>query len=109
MNYRRGVHRIYLTLTLAWIALVVFMVVSDRWICEPLWRIVPTTYHELDKQYAAAARGPEEDFGYNFAPLAIAKMTWIVGLALPLPLIGYLLFLQLLPWIYRGFRPGTWI
>lgn len=41
MNYRRGLQRVYLVLTVAWFLLVLLMVVSNRWVWEP-WQITPS-------------------------------------------------------------------
>lgn len=39
--------------------------------------------------------------------LRTKKAIWITALALPMPILGYLLLFGAVPWIYRGFRPGT--
>lgn len=59
MNFRRGFQRVYAILAVAWVALVIFMVISDRWICEPWWRVLPNTYDNLAEQIGVGQNAKE--------------------------------------------------
>jgi hypothetical protein len=104
MNYRRGFQRSYAVLTVAWIVLVTFMVLSGRWIWEP-WRIVPTTLEAslIDAGGKPIASGPDNEWVVlKEAPSEVApihQMEEIVMLAMPIPSAGYLLLFCVLPWV----------
>ena len=122
MNIRRGFQRVYGLLTVAWIALVIFMVLSNRWICEPWWRVLPisydTFYNNLTEQAGLPPNAKVEEMPSVFINryfqimgdindhLRAKKAIWIAALSLPLPIFGYLLLFGALPWIYRGFKPS---
>lgn len=113
MNYRRGLQRAYFVLVAAWIALVVFMVLSDRWICEPWWRVLPNTYDSLAEQAGAGPNSTSQPLINGYLKFlegindhfAAKKAIWIAALSLPMPIVGYLLLFGAVPWIYRGFGP----
>jgi len=71
MNYRRGFQRTYAVLAVAWIALVIFMVTSDRWIWTQ-WRITPTTWDALAKECGSVDVPPGELGSNPTDPSAIA-------------------------------------
>jgi hypothetical protein len=109
MNYGRGLRRVYALLTVAWIALVVSMVVSNRWVWTP-WRITPTTEDALLKEYGGVVADPN-DHQYDDSPLVKAvgppvsrKIAEVAALALPIPITGYLLLFYAVPWVFRGFK-----
>jgi hypothetical protein len=45
MNYRRGLHRLYVVFAAAWFLLVLFMVAAERWLWAP-WHVLPATWHD---------------------------------------------------------------
>jgi hypothetical protein len=130
MNYRRGLHRLYLTLAAAWFLLVLFMVATDRWFWTP-WRVLPITWgggwqvvsqEPIPSQFGgvpvdapATGRSPDalDDMlsrmpksNRNARPLSLTrKAEDVAALALPFPILGYALLFWVWPWVYRGFGP----
>jgi hypothetical protein len=105
MNYRRGFQRVYAVLTVVWIAIVLFTVISGRW--EPWLRlhfhqgmasledIVPDQSNNQFDQATVWREGARQ------------RWVWALGLSLIPPVVLYLLLFYVALWIYRGFRPGT--
>jgi len=112
MNYRRGLQRVYAVAWGAWLLVVVFMVLSNRWSWVP-WRITPMTWAEAAKEAGLEyvlppPAGFEMDSAAQMQVIVVSparKVLWIGALALPLPLLGYFLLFHVSRWVYRGFRP----
>jgi hypothetical protein len=115
VNYRRGLRRLYLTLAAAWFLVVLFMVATDHWLWTP-WNVLPVTWGRLAKERGVwISTGPPVELSPKdvqldqilatlpVSPLRIARN--VAALALPLPILGYVLLFWVWPWIYRGFRP----
>jgi hypothetical protein len=121
MNYRRGLHRLYLVLAASWFLLVLFMVATDHWFWTP-WRVLPVTWEQLAKKHGLTVSDvPAPPPGFEVsrpdalddmlsgmpkaAPSPLRILRDVAALSVPLPALGYLLFFWVWPWIYRGFRP----
>lgn len=86
MNYRRGLQRVYAVLTAAWVVAVLLAVIYKGWQPQALF-----------------------NGGWEFADISLTeefRMGWISIAAISSgpPILGYLLFFHVLPWIFRGFR-----
>jgi hypothetical protein len=106
MNYRNGVQRLYAVLAVAWVLLTAVMVTSNRWIWQP-WRITPISWEEDAKQYGLSFSDKMPTDGKYVGDIIVrprTKLIWICALSLPMPITGYLLLFQVIPWVYRGFR-----
>lgn len=91
-NYRHGFQRIFLVLTIAWMAVAFLAVFSGR--SMPPW---------LDRLTVLRS----QVIGGSSSPLAgwsPAVWLWAIGLSLIPPAIAYLLLFFVAEWVYRGFR-----
>ena len=130
MNYRRGFQRIYAMLTLAWIAILLLNLPSDRWDFWRKWDIFDQvaahpcaveghcSEEELKFPWIAArvdqeARLREQpkwktlsEYITLSVPVEsrVARFLWLVDLLLLPPTLGYTAFFIMAPWIYRGFK-----
>ena len=116
MNSRRGFQRLYVVLTLAWAAAVLFTQPNDT---LKFWQATPVpTFEELSKSLAPP---PEIKLGANSAvawnsdwkvlepqPASrTQKILWLAQILFIPPAFGYLIAFLLLPWIYHRFHPVT--
>lgn len=137
MNYRRGFHRVYVVCSVLWIGVMLALAVRDRprkidydalakkygaVEVDPNspFTVSPEDFlrHEAEKAKQKVTRDETR------APSSADKK-WIVASETPLPsmylqfwetrssiallppTVGYLLLFVVVPWVYRGFRPGT--
>jgi len=113
MNHRRGFKRVYVVLTVAWVAAVSLTQPRDR---LKFWQATPIpTFEEFQKTFPMP---PDVKFGANSAvawnsdwkvlepqPASrTQKVLWLVQILVIPPVLGYLIAFFLIPWIYRGFR-----
>src|ERR1035437_4538673 len=108
MNYRRGLQRVYVVLTVAWIAVVFFTIITDRWEpwshLKPLpagWSFAPAQTYEFAPSELRPIINPEEYLAHERAR---ERWEWAVGLTLIVPTALYLPLFHIYRWIYRGFR-----
>jgi hypothetical protein len=156
MNYRRGFQRLYVVLTVAWVAIACF---ANQWKAQPradegAWftrnalpkstfgddsavklppgaKLMepppgytpdkPTTAppDEFDqykvKPNASQSHGTAslsdivsaESPNSNPQPTAALRYAKGISIALVPPAFGYLMLFQVVPWVWRGFRPAT--
>jgi len=120
MNYRRGFQRLYAVAVVSWVTFVLFTTQSGRW--KP-WPAMPHSQWEIESERPIDSPNPSnkegepkltvspEEFLRNAAHQeerhrAIVRWSWVAGLALIPPILGYLLLFCVSPWIYRGFTPA---
>lgn len=110
-NYRRGLRRVYLVLAVAWIAGVTATLSSGHW--QP-WRSTLPAWVTQNETLQPSSSDPgvtitPETFLHDEAMKEIRHRTWIwdTSLSIGPPLLLYALLFGIVPWIYRGFKPGT--
>lgn len=134
MNYRRGLQRFYLVLTLAWVIVLSVALPADRlnfWSASQ--RQNPATlpadwfeankpesgqrakdYDALAKKYGRTVEPPSDSFVPDVAaplstPSRASRALWLARVLLLPPAFGYVTVFLVIPWVYRGFRSGTQI
>jgi hypothetical protein len=115
MNCRRGLQRVYLLLAVVWIAGISFALFSSQW--QP-WRATLPLWAAQNETLQASTPTPDssititpEVFLHDKATNLIHRQIWIwdVSMSIAPPLLFYGLLFVVVPWVYRGFRPGTQI
>jgi hypothetical protein len=112
-NYRRGFQRVYAILTVVWVVLLLVTLPVSR---LKFWQ--PEKWETLS-DHAAKSADPWEQAAADYRRAAEHtaqeseskrnKLLWIANVVVLPPLIGYVALFYVVPWIYRGFRPGTQI
>jgi hypothetical protein len=102
MNYRRGLQRVYAALTIAWIVATLLIAVRDR-PTHTDWIEVPPKGDVFDQVAAEYKRDHQPPTREELVRYCGIQGVFVFG---P-PVAGYLLFFGVVPWIYRGFKPGT--
>jgi hypothetical protein len=90
MNYRRGLQRGYAVIAICWIACIAILAATAR---TPLWAFI------------------QESDWPNLQPgqVQLLRLAWLGGLLVLPPAFGYVVIFVVMPWIFRGFKPGTQI
>lgn len=107
---RLGFQRLYAVLALVWIGIAAFTVLSGKW--EP-WLRFRTDWHVVASEYGGTVSptppSGAEPVSVRFEDLEPipSRWPWAVGASIIPPLLGYVLLFYVVPWVYRGFRPGT--
>jgi len=103
MNYRRGLQRLYLALTVVWIAAVVLTVLPGRW--RP-WLALNIWEMDLRPDAPTLTASLADIDEVATAALEVhTRRVWTIGLSLIPPILVYLFVFYIAPWLYRGFRP----
>src|ERR1700675_640139 len=108
MNYRRGLQRVLSTLSVIWIAAVIFVIPSDR---LKVWSRESESPEEfLDFRHYHPIRSAlffilVDNFPNPHYDSRLEKCAWLAATLFLPPILGYLLIFCVGPWIYRGFRP----
>jgi hypothetical protein len=110
MNYRRGFQRLYLVLSVAWM---VVACLAYRWSNQPRSDAGDRFTRNAASQSLSGGGGDEFDQYLvktapppnSEAPNGIRRYAKGVSIAFIPPLFGYLILFQVVPWIWRGFKP----
>jgi len=86
MNYRRGLQRIYVAVVVCWIAYIALL-------AGPLWAFI----QKRDWPYLAPSQ------------VQLLRLVWFGAVLILPPAFGYAVIFVVIPWIFRGFKPGTQI
>lgn len=113
MNYRRGLQRAYMVLTVAWIAGVMSTVLTGHW--EPWhrfeqqngWSVVSETPIVSPEQFFGKARLSDIDEAETQRMMLHQRIGWAFGVSVIPTLAVYLTLFLVAPWVYRGFRPSS--
>ncbi len=126
MNYRRGYLRLYAVLVVFWGAFVLFATQSGRW--KP-WPYMPRAQWEVEAESTIVTSNPPRSSDKSDEPKwtvspeqflrdaalqgerhrRIVSWSWVIGLVLVPPALGYFVLFHVSRWIYRGFKPATQI
>jgi hypothetical protein len=123
LNYRRGFHRAYSVLTVAWVGLVLAVSVRDRPLAVsatsvgPAATLPPQPSVDVTRVHKDGAKANSNWFAANNllevnpTPLMLEASVspmryWSTraGIAGVPPAFIYLLLFYVIPWVYRGFR-----